>query len=408
MSSEPFRVTITQENVTNEQGAITPIRVLNVVLVFSSHGVIKINKSLLWKDGVLNIDSVRRFRLPQSVARITPYNHHTANAAFLAGRLIEIGGVPVEIFKISAAIPGVVNIKFIETNPGNPLPRRDVIKSVRVAHASALSAAADIPKTTDDAQTRTYIQSFFSARDFLLNTDFLNSDHLIMLQRLVEGYKESAKTIMIPSVEQTINDLQTKVSRGSPLSDEEKDDLQDYQAFKHAFDKSNYIQHLKPGDRVVDREFSRDDEDYEPGERRDVNWLVLDSLNLDIDLFTYLRPETRDAVVDTSTGETTPRNRALYLSEIINFYQHLAARNSCQKVKMDILDLGCANFQDINGEKLTRREINALRDGLNYGNYGDPLGPKIGGTKRKRKRYQSRKRKQTKKRQTKKRRPYKK
>jgi hypothetical protein len=211
---------------------------------------------------------------------------------------------------------------------------------------------------------------------------------------------------MMPDVEQTISDLQSKQSRGLPLSPEEKDDLQDNQAFKDGFDKGTYIQHFNPGDIIVDRELSRDIYDYEPGEMRDVNWLVLDSQNQDKDLFTYLRPGTRDAVVDTSTGETTPRNRALYLSEIINFYQNLAAQNRCQKVKMDILDLGCANFQDINGEELTIREIKALRDSLNYGNfgnYGDPRGPKIGGTKRKRKRYQSRKRKQTKKRQTKRR-----
>jgi hypothetical protein len=403
MSSEPFRVTITEENVTNEQSVITRIKVLNVVLVFSSHGVIQFNKTLLWKDGVLNIDSVRRFRLPQSVARITPYNHPAANAAFLAGRLIEIGGVPVEIFKISAVIPGVVNFKFTETEPGNPLTRRPIIKSSRVAHATALSAAAAISKTTDDSHTRPYIVAFFGASPHLLSTPFSDPTHLSLIETLATQYKENTKAIMIPDVEQTISDLQTKKSRGLTLSPEEKESYQDNQAFKDGFDKGTYIQRFKPGDILVDREFSRDRNDYEPYERRDVDWLVLDSQNPDKDLFTYLRPGTRDTVVDNSTGETRPRSRALYLSEIINFYQNLAAQNGCQKIKMDILDLGCANFEAINETTpTTPREIKALRDGLNYGNYGDPNGPKIGGIKRKR--YQTRKRKQTKKRQTKKKR----
>ena len=116
-STEPFNVHITEENVTNEQGIVIapPIRVLNVVLVLSSHGVIQFNNDLLWKNGVLNIDSVRRFRLPNGAPPMTPYDHRATNADFMAGRLIEIGGVPVEIFKISAVIPGVVNFKFPET-----------------------------------------------------------------------------------------------------------------------------------------------------------------------------------------------------------------------------------------------------------------------------------------------------
>ena len=400
MSSEPFRVTITEENVTNEQGVATPIRVLNVVLVFSSHGVIQFNKTLLWKDGVLNIDSVRRFRLPNGAASRTSYDHPAANADFLAGRLIEIGGVPVEIFKISAVIPSVVNFKFPETEPGNPLIRRPVIKSSRVAHATALSAAAAISKTTDDSHTRPYIEAFFGASPHLLHTPFSDPAHLSLIETLATKYKENTKEIMMPDVEQTISDLQTKKSRGLPLSPEEKETYQDNQAFKDGFDKGTYIQGFKPGDILVDREFSRDINDYEHYERRDVDWLVLDSQNPDKDLFTYLRPGTRDTVVDTSTGETRPRSRALYLSEIINFYQNLAAQNGCQKIKMDILDLGCANFEAINETTpTTPREIKALRDGLNYGNYGDLRGPKIGGIKRKR--YQTRKRKQTKKRQTK-------
>ena len=398
-STEPFNVHITEENVTNEQGIVIapPIRVLNVVLVLSSHGVIQFNNDLLWKNGVLNIDSVRRFRLPNGAPHMTPYDHRATNAAFMAGRLIEIGGVPVEIFKISAVIPGVVNFKFAETEPGKSLTRTPVIKSSRVAHASALSAAETISKTTDNGQVRPYVAVFFQAGDNLLNTPFSDPAHLQVLNTLASNYKENTRKIMMPSIEQTINDLKSKKSSSKTLSDDDVEDFQHNQAFKDSFEKGHYIQFFKPGDILVDREFSRDIDDYDPGEMMDVDWLVLDSQNLNKDLFTYLRPDTRPSVTAMTTGERRPRNRALFLSEIINFYQQLAIRNGCGKVKMDILDLGCANFEAINGTDPTPREIKALRDGLNYGSYGDPRGPKIGGVHKKRK-HITRKRKQTKKR----------
>lgn len=130
----------------------------------------------------------------------------------------------------------------------------------------------------------------------------------------------------------------------------------DAERYINAYDKFFKISTYLPGETVIDKLFSRTNKQVinKPSKKR---WVaIINNVGPNsIDLFTLMRPQTREGSID------------IYLSEIVDYLKN-------QGVKEIIMfDNSCSNF-DKEDTKPGNNDTSYTDDGIQFKTYTDPVG----------------------------------